>query len=73
MCFDYNGSIYLYNSGYDPAYTSLSAGLICKILAIKASIEQGKKRFDFLKGSEFYKYHLGGKEVPLYRCQITIN
>lgn len=72
MCFDYNGCIYLYNSGYDPAYTSLSTGVICKILAIKSSIEQGKKRFDFLKGSELYKYHLGGQEVPLYRCQITI-
>jgi CelD/BcsL family acetyltransferase involved in cellulose biosynthesis len=71
MCFDYDGSLYLYNSGYDPAYTSLSAGVICKILAIKASIEQGKRKFDFLKGSELYKYHLGGKEVPLYRCQIT--
>jgi CelD/BcsL family acetyltransferase involved in cellulose biosynthesis len=73
MCFDYNRCIYLYNSGYDPNYTSLSAGLVCKILAIKAGIEQGYKRFDFLKGGEPYKYHLGGKEVPLYRCQITLN
>ena len=72
MCFDYNNCIYLYNSGYDPRYTSLSAGLLSKVLAIKDSIEKGKKRFDFLKGAEIYKYHLGGKEVPLYRCQITI-
>jgi CelD/BcsL family acetyltransferase involved in cellulose biosynthesis len=73
MCFDYNRCIYLYNSGYDPHYTSLSAGLVCKVLAIKAGIEQGYTRFDFLKGAEPYKYHLGGKEVPLYRCQITLN
>jgi CelD/BcsL family acetyltransferase involved in cellulose biosynthesis len=72
MCFDYNNCIYLYNSGYDPRYTSLSAGLLSKVLAIKDSIEKGKKRFDFLKGEEIYKYHLGGKEVPLYRCQIAI-
>ena len=71
MCFDFNRCIYLYNSGYDPNYTSLSAGLVCKILAIKAGIEQSYKRFDFLKGAETYKYHLGGKEVPLYRCQIN--
>ena len=40
-----------------------------------AAIEYGKikKRFDFLKGAESYKYHLGGREVPIYRCQITIN
>jgi CelD/BcsL family acetyltransferase involved in cellulose biosynthesis len=72
MCFDYKDCIYLYNSGYDPAYMTLSAGLICKLLAIKNSIEMKKKRFDFLKGAENYKYHLGGKEVPLYRCQIMI-
>jgi len=72
MCFDYNDCLYLYNSGYDPQYNNLSAGLLCKVLCIKESIQEGKKRFDFLKGSEPYKYHLGGREVPLYRCQITI-
>jgi CelD/BcsL family acetyltransferase involved in cellulose biosynthesis len=72
MCFDYNDCLYLYNSGYDPQYNTLSAGLLCKVLCIKESIQEGKKRFDFLKGSETYKYHLGGREVPLYRCQITI-
>ncbi|UCH43675.1 MAG: GNAT family N-acetyltransferase [Dehalococcoidales bacterium] len=71
--FDYNNGIYLYNSGYDPRYNSLSAGLLCKVLCIKESIEEGKKVFDFLKGDEAYKYHLGGKEVPLSRCQITIS
>jgi CelD/BcsL family acetyltransferase involved in cellulose biosynthesis len=72
MCFDYNDCIYLYNSGYDPKYVSLSVGLLSKVLAVKNSIEKGKKRFDFLKGAETYKGHLGGKEVPLYRCQIHI-
>ena len=72
MCFDYNGCVYLYNSGYDPQYESLSVGLLSKVLCIKESIEKGKKRFDFLKGNEIYKYHLGGREIPLYNCQITI-
>jgi CelD/BcsL family acetyltransferase involved in cellulose biosynthesis len=72
ICFDYNDCRYLYNSGYDPAYDSLSAGLISKVLGIKDSIQRGGKRFDFLKGAESYKYHLGGKEVALYRCQITM-
>jgi CelD/BcsL family acetyltransferase involved in cellulose biosynthesis len=72
MCFDYNGCIYLYNSGYDPKYTALSAGLLSKAFAVKDSIEQGKQKFDFLKGDEIYKHHLGGKEVPLFRCSIKI-
>jgi CelD/BcsL family acetyltransferase involved in cellulose biosynthesis len=72
MCFDYNDCIYLYNSGYDPQYVSLSAGLLSKVYAIKDDIKKGKKKFDFLKGAETYKGHLGGKEVPLYRCRIDI-
>ncbi len=70
--FDYNDSHYLYNSAYDPQYNSLSVGLLCKVLCIKGSIEKGQKKWDFLKGGEPYKYHLGGREVPLYRCKITI-
>ncbi len=70
--FDYNDSHYLYNSAYDPQYNSLSVGLLCKVLCIKESIEKGQKKWDFLKGGEPYKYQLGGQEIPLYSCQITI-
>ena len=72
MCFDYNDSVYLYNSGYNPGYNSLSVGLLSKVLLIKDSIHRGRKRFDFLRGREAYKYHLGGRAVPLYSCQIII-
>ena len=72
MGFDYNDSVYLYNSGYDPGYSSLTAGLLSKVLCIKDSIEKGIKKFDFLKGAETYKYQLGGREIPLYRCRVTI-
>ena len=72
MCFDYNGCIYLYNSGYDPEYNYLSAGLLSKVMSIQDSIQRGKKRYDFLKGSEPYKYHLGGREVVLSKCLIDL-
>jgi CelD/BcsL family acetyltransferase involved in cellulose biosynthesis len=72
VCFDYNNCVYLYNSGYEPDHVSLSAGLLSKVLAIKDSIEKGRRTFDFLKGAEIYKYRLGGKEIPLYRCLITL-
>jgi CelD/BcsL family acetyltransferase involved in cellulose biosynthesis len=72
MCFDYGNRVYLYNSGYDPQYASLSAGLISKILSIKDAIERGRRTFDFLKGGEDYKYRLGGREVNLYACQIAL-
>jgi len=70
--FDYADSHYLYNSAYDPQFSYLSVGLLCKVLCLKESIERGKKKWNFLKGGESYKYRLGGQEVPLYSCQITI-
>ncbi len=72
LYFDYQRRIYLYNSGYDPAYRELSVGLMSKVLCIKDSIARGREVFDFLKGDEVYKYRLGGKEVPLTRCQIDL-
>jgi len=72
MGFDYDGSYYLYNSAYDPQFSHLSVGLLCKVLCLKDSIEKGSKKWDFLKGSEPYKYQLGGHEVPIYGCDITI-
>lgn len=72
ITFDYRDCVYLYNSGYNPECRSLSVGLLSKVLCIKDSIARGKKRFDFLKGGEVYKYHIGGTDVPLYNCQITL-
>ena len=72
ICFDYHDCLYLYNSGYDPRYNTLSVGLLSKVLCIQECIQEGKKRFDFLKGSDAYKYRLGGREVYLQRCQIAI-
>ncbi len=67
LYFDYMDRIYLYNSGYDSEYQSLSVGLMAKILCIKDSIERGKHIFDFLKGRETYKARLGGETVPIYK------
>jgi len=72
MGFAYDGSHYLYNSAYDPQFSYLSVGLLCKVLCLKESIEKGIRKWNFLKGVEPYKYRLGGQEVSLYSCQITI-
>ena len=71
LCFAYQNDIYLYNSGYNPDYRLLSVGVLSKFFCIKHSIGAGNRRFDFLKGNEKYKYYLGGKEVPLYKCVIS--
>jgi CelD/BcsL family acetyltransferase involved in cellulose biosynthesis len=70
--FDYGSTMYLYNSGFDPQYRYLSVGLLNKVLSLRESIRRGKKRYDFLKGAEPYKYRLGGRPVPLYRCRVEL-
>jgi CelD/BcsL family acetyltransferase involved in cellulose biosynthesis len=72
ICFDFNNTVYLYNSGFDREYNWASAGLISKALSIKDSIEKKRKIYDFLRGDEEYKYHLGGVDLPLHHCTITI-
>jgi CelD/BcsL family acetyltransferase involved in cellulose biosynthesis len=72
LCFDDGETLYLYNNGYDNRFSSLSVGLLCKLMSIKYAIENGKKRYDFLKGAESYKQRLGGKPVSLYRWRIDL-
>jgi CelD/BcsL family acetyltransferase involved in cellulose biosynthesis len=71
LIFDYAGVFMLYNSGYDPARSNLSVGLINKAFAIREAIGFGRRRFDFLKGAERYKYSLGGRDKAIYRILVT--
>ena len=70
LCFDYNRDRYLYNSAYDPAYSSLSVSLLLEVFDIQDATKNGKTRFDFLSGNEPYKYDLGGQDVPISQCVI---
>ncbi|MCP4023511.1 MAG: GNAT family N-acetyltransferase [Desulfobacteraceae bacterium] len=71
--FEFNNTLYLYNNGYDPAYKKYSVGHLCKVFTIKHGIEQKIKCFNFLKGEERYKKHLGGKMHPLYRLTVHLD
>lgn len=70
LCFDQGGQLFMYNSGYDPEYASLAAGLASKALCLRDAIESGRRCVDFLRGDEPYKYDLGGKDRTVYRCLI---
>ncbi len=73
LCFCSGDESLLYNSGYDPRYAYLSVGLLSKALALQKAIDEGKARFDFLRGAEPYKYDLGAQDVPVYRCTVRRN
>jgi CelD/BcsL family acetyltransferase involved in cellulose biosynthesis len=72
MCFHHRGTMYLYNSAYDAHYQSWSLGILCKALSIRESIRSGMRVYDFLRGAETYKRHLGGQPITLSRCTIKL-
>ena len=70
LCFDYEGSRLLYNSGYNPELSYYSVGLLLHAMCVKDAIEGGLDYFDFLRGPEPYKAHLGGSQKSLYRIVV---
>ena len=70
LCFDYRGSRLLYNSGYDSEYSYYSVGLVLNAMCLKDAIDQGLTYFDFLRGPEPYKAHLGGQQRSLYQMVV---
>ena len=69
--FDFAGTEYVYNSGYDPDFARFSPGIVLAAYCIRQAIEQGKAGFNFLRGREDYKYHLGGKEEKTYHIRVS--
>lgn len=72
--FDYNGRIWVYNSGLDPAsFSGLSLGVVITAKAIENAIANGRSAFDFLRGNEIYKYRFGAEDTHIYNIQIKRN
>ena len=70
FCVEIGKTTYLYNNGFDPRFRAISLGMVSKIVTIRSSIEAGQMVYDFLGGTERYKYQLGGTEIPLMKCIV---
>jgi CelD/BcsL family acetyltransferase involved in cellulose biosynthesis len=70
LCFDYRSSRLLYNSGYQPDLGYYSVGLLLNAMCLKDAIERGMGYFDFLRGPEPYKAHLGGQQRSLFSMVV---
>lgn len=70
LAFNSGDELWLYNSGFDPHYASASVGLVSKALVLQHAIDDGKRCYDFLRGSEPYKYDLGAKDLKVSRATL---
>jgi hypothetical protein len=63
-------AVMFYNAGLDPDARDLSPGVILTARLIRHAIEAGKRRFDFLRGDEPYKYEWGATDEPIQRLLV---
>ena len=68
--FVWGGERFLYNSGYDPEHRHLAVGLLSHAVNIRNSIEEGLTGYDFMRGGESYKYHLGAEDRTIHRIVV---
>jgi CelD/BcsL family acetyltransferase involved in cellulose biosynthesis len=66
-----DGALLLYNSGYDPELRAANPGLVLIARSIGQAIDEGCSEYDFLRGTERYKYDLGGVDRTVYRLTVS--
>jgi len=64
-----DGYLY-YNAGVDPDARDLSPGVLMVAGYIERAIATGKRRVDFLRGDESYKYAWGAVDEPIQRLLV---
>jgi CelD/BcsL family acetyltransferase involved in cellulose biosynthesis len=71
LCLEFDRSVALYNSGFDPSHAALSPGIVLLSYVIRDAIERGLARFDFLRGEEPYKYAFGAVPEDLFNLVVA--
>jgi len=71
VSFRFEDTFYSYNSAYQSDARELAPGLVLAARLIERAIAQGISRFDFLRGSERYKFDLGAEPLPLHSVTLT--
>jgi CelD/BcsL family acetyltransferase involved in cellulose biosynthesis len=64
-----DGYLY-YNAGVDPDARELSPGVVMVHAYVQRAIADGKRRLDFLRGDESYKYEWGAVDEPIQRLLV---
>lgn len=68
--FDDGTTCYFYNAGMDPDARELSPGVAGAAAYLRDRMAAGRRRFDFLRGDEPYKYQWGAVDEPVDRIIV---
>ena len=70
LAFDDGQTCFLYNAGMDPDARDVSPGITGTAMYFQDRLAAGRRRFDFLRGDEPYKYEWGAKDEPIERLLV---
>jgi CelD/BcsL family acetyltransferase involved in cellulose biosynthesis len=68
---EHRGRYSFYNSGYDQAWRKASVGLVALGLSIQAAIARGNTAYDFLRGTENYKFDWAATTRATVKARLT--
>ncbi len=68
--FETADTIYYYNAGVDPDARELSPGVVMVHAYVERALRERKRRMDFLRGDEPYKYDWGAVNEPIQRLLV---
>jgi CelD/BcsL family acetyltransferase involved in cellulose biosynthesis len=71
LAFDDGKTCFLYNAGMDPRAAEVSPGVTGTALYMRDRMAAGRRRFDFLRGNESYKYEWGARDEPVELIRAT--
>ena len=69
--FSYSDQIYFYNVTFNKDFAWYSPGLFLFNHCIKQAISEGKRKADFLRGREKYKYYFGAEDSKIFQLTLT--
>lgn len=69
--FDAGDRVLYYNAGVDPDARDLSPGVVMVAEYVKLAMATGRRRIDFLRGNEPYKYEWGAVDEPIQRILVS--
>jgi CelD/BcsL family acetyltransferase involved in cellulose biosynthesis len=69
--FSYADQILFYNVAFNKDFARYSPGLFLFNHCIKQAISEGKRKVDFLRGREKYKYYFGAEDSKIFRLILA--
>lgn len=72
-CLVHGGRMYFFQPGFDPAFRKLHVGKVLLARAIERCYAEGLEEFDFLRGTEEYKFDWTAQKRPTRACNVALS